>query len=422
MKILQVIHQFPRSGGAGAENYTRQICREMSREHDISLITMGSKFFDGPFAQFHRTDEPEIPVYAYFRHPSNTGSPEKEYWKPELDQAFEVFVGSWQPDIIHFQHALQLSVSLITAAVRMGLPTYFTAHDFWTICPNIVKLNWKNQPCSEMTAAKCKHCMSHKFKAPRIFTASTELYLQRQERIIQALNQCQGVLCPSLFLQEELRKFGVSDSVIKHWPFGIQQASANITAKSINTKTNTPVKFAYTGTLAPQKGVHVLLKAFAALPETLRQKASLTIYGNPDTDGATRRRVRRWRSTYSRFPEISFAGPYNSGELMKIHSELDVVVVPSIWYENRPLTILEALIRRNPVIGSEIGGIPELISGENSTGWTFPAGDTAALSHIMASIIKDPDQIGLKRAQIQPVPTLHDEINNLLTMYRESLH
>jgi len=261
--------------------------------------------------------------------------------------------------------------------------------------------------------------MAIKVKAPRILAAGKTFYGIRRKRILATLNQCSGILCPSKFLLNQLKDTGVDSNRLIHWPFGIDCSGATKQQKTTSITSTTPITFGYTGTLEKQKGVNILLKAFAELPEKFRKKAVLKIYGNTRRDGQTVIRVRNWQKKYSSIPEIIFLGEYSKDQLNDIHKSLDVIVVPSIWFENRPLTILEAIVRGNPVLGSDIGGISELLQ-ESNAGWTFPAGDTDKLRAHLELLIEKPELINAKRSELPFIPDVNDEVENLIKLYSEN--
>jgi len=420
MRILQVIHQFPKSHGAGSENYTKQICQILKKNnHTVVVLTMGEKFFNGPYGVLQKISGYPFPVFAYFQHPRNSDSPVKEYWNPSFDAAFSSFITEWKPDIIHFQHALQLSISLVSIACETGIPVLFTLHDFWTVCPNIVMLDQHNKPCQKTnTPDACRLCMTVKFKAPRIFLSGNNLYKKRRERMITALNQCKQILCPSHTLLNSVQNAGVKADKLLHWPFGIDiSPQSKVTSSKKIHQSEYPIRFGYTGTLASQKGVDILLKAYSNLSSDLLSKSELYIYGNPLSDSKTNRRVQKWIKRFSH-PAIRFMGPYSADEIEAVQNNIDVVVVPSTWYENRPLTVLEAYASGNPVLGSNIGGIAELIEQSNA-GWTFPSGDVKSLENILRMLITEPSQIKLKQSLIPVIPDIRTEVSNLTKLYKK---
>lgn len=415
MKILQIIHNFPRQGGAGAENYMLQICKELAKSHEVSVLTHGGDFFNGPYGKiWNRTGYP-FPVYAYFRHPRDCDTPEKEYWKPDFDKEFLLLLDKLQPDIIHFQHCINLSISLVQAAVRSGYPVFFTLHDFWILCPKIVLLNHHGRACKSYSGtSRCRRCMTLSYHAPRIWMSGPDFYAIRRERMLRILNECSAILVPSRTLQKTMIEAGLDKSRIHSWLFGIDVALLG-NRKNSSDPPGHPVRFGYNGMLSPQKGVDILLQSFSGLPSSLQQDAQLFVYGDCRFNPGMNRTVTRWKKQFSA-PNIRFMGPYSPAELGAIHKSLDVSVCPSVWYENRPLSILESFAAGNPVIASRLGGMIELVE-ETGAGWVFEPADPEALSAVLRSVITRPEAILEARQSIPPVLSIAEEVRNLLRLY-----
>ena len=417
MKILMVVHAFPQSGGAGTEIYTKQLCIALqNKQHQVTVLTRGEPFFNGPASQILSRSTQPIPVYSYFRHPSDFDSPEKEYWNPDLDLAFVKLLDSIKPDVVHFQHCINLSISLITTAAQLGYPVFFTLHDFWTICPDIILMHSSNKPCASYhTTSACCKCISVKYKAPRIWFSGKTFYSLRRQRMKEALHSCQAVLALSNTVRQAAFEAGFDTDRIILWKSGID-TSEFAQKKSLSDSIIFPIRFGYIGTLSHQKGVDIALKAFHAIPS---DTATLTIYGDLEADLKTKKRVKRWTSRYSH-PSINFAGTFKRQDLPAILTKHDVMLAPSIWYENRPLSVLESFAAGNPVIGSHLGGIQELIEATDA-GWTFPPGDYQSLAKIMASIITQPKLITDRRKNIPDVVTIEQDADNLERLYRNYL-
>jgi len=96
---------------------------------------------------------------------------------------------------------------------------------------------------------------------------------------------------------------------------------------------------------------------------------------------------------------------------------LDVVVVPSLWYENSPNVILEAFAHRTPVIVSDLGGMAELVE-EGVNGLCFPPGEAASLATALRRLIEEPGLLARLRAGIKPVKTVAEEMTELQAIYR----
>lgn len=111
-------------------------------------------------------------------------------------------------------------------------------------------------------------------------------------------------------------------------------------------------------------------------------------------------------------------GAYNRAQLTTILRNLDVVVVPSLWYENSPNVILEAFAHNTPVIASDFGGMAELVAHE-ANGLHFIKGDAGDLARHLRRLVEEPgllDRLTLGAAGTQP-PTIDAEMSRLLTLY-----
>jgi glycosyltransferase involved in cell wall biosynthesis len=128
-------------------------------------------------------------------------------------------------------------------------------------------------------------------------------------------------------------------------------------------------RFVYVGRLSAEKGVHTLVEAAAAAG------VPLDVIGTGPAEGALREAAARVGNGRA---DVRFLGYLSGAALRHAVASARAVVMPSEWYENAPLAVLEAYALGKPVIASAIGGLPELIDDE--TGWTFSAGSTEALT------------------------------------------
>ncbi len=181
------------------------------------------------------------------------------------------------------------------------------------------------------------------------------------------------ILAPSHTLVNRMIESGITPTRIRYWPFGLDTRSIR-EKKNLQKSLSYPLRFGYTGTISPQKGIETMLKSFEILPADRAEKVRLFVYGSFDRTPAIHRRVIRWMKRCAHRP-VSFEGYYAQHQLPEILENLDVVICPSIWYENRPLSIIESFAAGIPVIASRLGGMRELVE-DTGAGWTFPPGDT----------------------------------------------
>jgi len=133
--------------------------------------------------------------------------------------------------------------------------------------------------------------------------------------------------------------------------------------KDIRRQQDTALRFGFIGNLMAAKGVHILIEAFKKIPEGA---AELKIYGAVSSYKSSLWDYEAFLKKTAGRANISFMGGFDNKDISRVLSKIDVLVVPSIWFENSPLVIHEAFLAGVPVIAASIGGMPELINdGEN---------------------------------------------------------
>jgi glycosyltransferase involved in cell wall biosynthesis len=171
----------------------------------------------------------------------------------------------------------------------------------------------------------------------------------------------------------------------------------------------------YAGRLTEAKGAHVLVEAAARLePEV---PLEVHIYGDLQQEPAYGDRL---RALARNAPHVKFRGRFGRDELAEVFSALDVVAVPSLWYENNPLIAQEAFAAGRPVIASDLGGMAEFVEHEVS-GWLFPPGDAGALAERLRAVALGPEQIGRMRGGLPRVRTIAEECDTLDALYASLL-
>jgi glycosyltransferase involved in cell wall biosynthesis len=180
------------------------------------------------------------------------------------------------------------------------------------------------------------------------------------------------------------------------------------------TKPKTPadhLRFAFAGMIGWHKGTHIAVQALELLPRA--NGATLTIYGKnePFTDY-----FEQLRPQIERNPQITYGGHFSHNEISEVLSDVDVLLMPSMWYENTPMIMYEAFASRTPVIATHEGGMAELIELFDG-GWTFPRGDVDALASLLQALIDSPERIVAAREKIKPVRTIDEHVSDLLKIY-----
>lgn len=321
----------------------------------------------------------------------NTG--DKEYFVDEIDlnngsklKAFDVIyskdnykkmieaIDDFKPDIIHVNNfQRQLSSSIIKAANDKNIPIVFTAHDVQAICPAITMMDNDKNVCELCMKGKYVNCIKkscNKGSKAKSIIGALEGYYYRSKKIYT--NKIKYIITPSEFYRNKFIEDGVNSNKI--------EAIHNfIIAEDYNVKTTVGDYALYIGRLSKEKGIINLINAFV---NTNRGK--LYIAG----EGPEKENIEKIIKNNKLDDKVRMLGFLNKEEVTDYVRNSRFVVVPSIWYENCPYSVMETLAIGKPVIGAEIGGIPELVIN-NKNGFTYKYDDINELTEKMNLLFED---------------------------------
>lgn len=279
----------------------------------------------------------------------------------EVKSLFKRLLDDFKPEVVHL-HNIHSYLSPIVAqmAHERGVRVVWTLHDYKLICPAYNCLR-DGKPCElcfhHKSRVMFKRCMKQSL------AASVVAWIEALKWSRRRLEQFTDVfVCPSKFMASKMAQAGFNKDKLKVLSNCVENAKLETIAASKAAERKQ--YYCYVGRLSPEKGVQSLLEAAAQRPYEL-----LVAGDGPLTD--------ELRQKYACCSNIRFLGKLNSIEVAQLLSKAKLSVVPSIWYENNPLSVIESLCAGTPVIGAEIGGIPELIAP--TTGLTYAAGNVEAL-------------------------------------------
>jgi len=179
----------------------------------------------------------------------------------------------------------------------------------------------------------------------------------------------------------------------------------------VTRKVEPPIAFGFIGPWNYRKGVHILIEAYSRLDG--KTKTRLIVYGDPGSGNPYADRIRKMVCK----PSVEFRGRYRYEDLQNVLAEIDVLVVPPIWYDNAPQVVFEGLSAGVPVIGARIGGIPDFVrDGEN--GMLFEAGNVNELAQKMSILANDPALIMKFRDGIRPMKTMYEHVTKTVDLYQ----
>jgi glycosyltransferase involved in cell wall biosynthesis len=218
-------------------------------------------------------------------------------------------------------------------------------------------------------------------------------------------------IAPSDFLRASFIQWGIPAEQVLYMRTGIDLEHFQGFVRRPALK----LRFGFIGTVVPHKGVHILLNAWLLLRPEQRAKAQLQIFGptthTPDYVRAVEQLAEK--------AGVQLGGMLARDEVPRALENLDVLVVPSVWYENSPLIILEGLITRTPLLVSNLGGMAELVQhGEH--GYTFDVGNPQDLARYMAELIDAPENLKRFYSTARVVRGVAEDAQDLLEQYGEA--
>lgn len=373
-------------------------------------------------------------VHFAMKHPFNVPSEYSEFFIPEIDLPKELAQGGLRSGIRVLRRAIYSSKSkeklsqllnkhpvdiahihnvhgYITASIlhtlrARNLPITWTLHDYFLVCPNTTFFS-KDKICEACKGGRFYNVVRNKCRKDS-YAASIVVMLEEYiHRLLGLLRFVDFFIAPSNFLRNKMIEYHFPSDKVIHIPNFID-------TKNTKLSLNNDGYILYSGRLSYEKGLKTLIKAIS-----LCNSVKLLIAGEGPLKGELETMAENIAPKKG-----EFLGYLNGERLQKIIGGAMFVVVPSEWYENFPYSILEAFTLGKPVIGSEIGGIPELVR-DGETGLLFEPGSTGDLAEKIQWMIDHPkerQEMGQRARELvekECNPELHYE--HLTGVYRMAL-
>ena len=417
MRVLLTTHVFLPEYSSGTEILTLNTAKELQRlGHEVEICT-GFPARPG-LADSQRFDTYEyagIKVNRFFHNAEPMGGQsnivEAEYNNLFFARWFREYLKQFKPDIVHFFHLGLLSASAIDICHELNIPMVMTPTDFWLICPNNQLRLPDNSLCTgpNRNSVNCiKHAVSNNqppyiswifnklpdrtvtamiwalnqgFFSGAWFSPWVRALHQRAGFLRQRMNMLDRVIVPTRLMETMLVHNGLRPEKVIFSRFGISQAM--ISSEAHSRDLTGKLRIGFIGGLSEHKGAHLLISAIRLQPRDM--SLELKIYGK-STDYP--KYYERLKLLANADPRIHFCGSFPNDIIGEIFASLDVLAVPSIWYENTPLVIYSAQAAGCPVIASNLGGMAEVVEHEKN-GLLFEAGDVAGLASTIERLAHD---------------------------------
>ena len=294
-------------------------------------------------------------------------------------------VDAHEIDIAHLHNIYhELSPSVIDALEERHVPMVMTLHDYKMVCTSYSMLA-EDGPCEACAGGRYYHAIKKrcvKGSALKSMLASLEIYLHRT--VLAIYDKVDVYISPSLFLKNKLQEMGFKRKIV-HVPNCIDTEKMLIAAGKPHYRDNATLT--YFGRLSSEKGLWTLLHTAEKLQANRKNREARRIRIKIVGDGPLRRALER-RAKNDGLSNVTFSGYLSGRALYDEVARSVAVIVPSEWYENNPLSVLEAFALGRPVVGARIGGIPELVK-DKETGLTFEPGNADDLCEKILALTAD---------------------------------
>ena len=449
LKLLFVIHDFLPKHVAGTEIYTYNLVKRLAERHDVHLLFCEARHEQERYTV--STGHYENLPYTEVVHNYQWASFEETYRDPRMDDIFRDVLDRVQPDLVHIQHLHYFSIDFIPIAKELGLPVVYTLHEFMLMCARGGQLLREDMEiCERPVPEKCADCIRHqpladdygapdrrramrrmsdrvpiglrdafeRFVGPAapaelddttrpIYTAAAA---ERLRYLGERMKAVDLFISPSAFLRERFVDVDmIAPDRIIHSDNGFDLAPFSDYAH----RPSETLRFGFVGTIAEYKGVHVLVEAFDAIED---DGVELQIWGDVETFQGYKERL----LPMLRNPRIKLRGRFDPKKIADVLADIDVLIVPSLWFENSPLTIHEAWLAGIPVIASDRGGMAELVEDEVG-GLHFRLGDAEDLRAKIRRFIDDRTLVDRLRRGLGEVKDIDDNAREIEGYYHDLL-
>lgn len=359
MKVLLINNHHRQNGGA--ERYYFELAKLLARKgHDVAFFSMKapknvqtkwSKYFlsevdftkNGPKTLFKKI--------------------ERTFYSFEAKTKIAKLLNDFKPDIVHIQNIYYyISPSILGEIKKRHIPIVQTVHDYELISPNLTLFS-QGKICEITKRHKFYKALLHKSVKGSYIASGVAVIVSYLQYIFKFHERAINTfIAPSKFMKKKLREYGFQAKNVVVLPnFVILPKYTKITSKKGEGYV------LYFGRLTTHKGLMILLEAAKKLP-----KIKFKIIGGY-LDSNIKEEIQKIKHS-KHINNIEFLDFQGGNKLKESIRRASFVVIPSLWYENQPYSILESYSYGKPVIASNIGGIPEIIK-ENETGLMFKPGD-----------------------------------------------
>ena len=431
LNILHAIHDFLPRHQAGSEIYAFELCRELQRRHDVTVLCAE---YDGtrPHGDVTWRLHDGLPVIELVNN-WVCRSVVDTYRPPLVGERIGQVLDAVQPDVVHVHNLLNLSFDLPELAKARGAAVVATLHDYTLVCPSGGQRVHRDERhvCHEIDTTRCARCFCQspffeqmtvgrvatvtrlpgvvqqtargvgrrlpgvaglvaravgRVAVPRVTASDIARRLDDARRVFEQVDR---FVAPSTSLANEFERLGVDRAKLQVSDYGFRRF-----ASPPRATVGSRLRLGFVGSIVWHKGLHVLLEAVQGLTSS---DWELRIFGDTDVSPGYASSL---RAQATGLP-VHFMGAFDHDDAGLVFAGIDVLVVPSLWLENSPLVIHEAFMAGVPVVGSRIGGTADLVR-HGETGLLYDPSSSDALCETLQLLVSDRSRVR-QLSSAQPV-------------------
>ncbi len=412
LRVLVLSHMHPGASRGGAEIAAYQLYNALKGEPGVTawfLAASGGRFAERLGARLQQPFGPDEFVYtgAGFDHWIHANP------DPEFPGELAALLEELRPDVVHLHHYTNFGVETLLH-IRRALPEariVLTLHEYLAICNHFGQM--VKRPgfglCERSGPRDCARCFPERTEQDFFLR---ELYLKRFFGLVDHF------VSPSRFLAQRYAAWGLDPAAISVVENGMPEPD-HAASPPPAPDAEDGLVFAFFGQISRLKGIDVLFDAAALLEKDGVGGLRIEVHGDysgqpPDFRAAFEKRLEDTPAN------LRHCGPYENARVHELMRPAHAVLVPSIWWENSPLVIQEALLNRRPVICSDIGGMAEKVR-DGLDGFHFRAGSAHALAALLKRLAARPERLAALQATMATPPTLRETARATQRLYRRLL-
>jgi glycosyltransferase involved in cell wall biosynthesis len=322
--------------------------------------------------------------------PSKLKSVLHAFYNIQASKRIEALILDEKPDIAHL-HSFWggLTPSILKVLRRYNIPVVHTVHDYNMICPVTTSIDRNGNICESCQGKYFYKCVLKRcFKGSIVKSLILASALTFRRRFFDPVKLIDGFIFPSRFIYKKhlqyMPELGNSSSLLL---YNFNPDTPSYTVNKYRRK-----YFLYLGRLSYEKGLATLIKAFSGLKDI-----HLIIVGTGPLENFLKSTVEKLDAN-----NIEFAGFKSGNELHALVSDASFNVVPSEWWENNPMSVIESYSAGIPVIGTDVGGIPEIIE-EGLTGYLFEMKNVEELARVVrkADLLSEEEYMAMSEQAVK---------------------